>query len=100
MTRGLTPAQIRALPAVIDLVTAGRALGIGRTKAYQLAQSGTFPCRVLRIGGSYLVPTADLLTLLGLTTDQPTNQPCSQPCDEPGQQARQPPDEQPARETE
>jgi hypothetical protein len=69
--RSLTPAEIRALPAVLDLVTAGRALGIGRTKAYQLARSGIFPCRVLRVGSSYLVPAADLLTLLGLTSELP-----------------------------
>lgn len=69
MTAGLTPAEIRKLPAVVDLVTAGRALGLGRTKAYQLARSGEFPCRILRVGASYLVPTADLLALLGLNPD-------------------------------
>lgn len=63
---GLTPAEIRQLPAVIDLVTAGRAFGIGRTKAYQLARAGEFPCPVLWVGKSYLVPTAGLLALLGL----------------------------------
>jgi hypothetical protein len=66
VTRGLSPVEISTLPAVIDLVTAGRALGLGRTKSYQLARAGTFPCRVLRVGKSYLVPTADLLALLGL----------------------------------
>lgn len=66
MTRGLSPAEISTLPAVIDLVTAGRALGLGRTKSYQLARAGSFPCRILRVGKSYLVPTADLLVLLGL----------------------------------
>lgn len=63
---GMTPAQIRALPAVVDVVIAGRALGIGRTKAYQLARTGGFPCPVLQVGRSYLVPTAGLLTILGL----------------------------------
>ncbi|SEG79033.1 Helix-turn-helix domain-containing protein [Thermomonospora echinospora] len=66
MTRGLSPAEIRSLPVTIDLVTAGRALGVGRTKAYQLARAGRFPCRVLRIGRSYRVATADLLAVLGL----------------------------------
>ncbi|TMR04188.1 DNA-binding protein [Actinomadura soli] len=71
---GLTPAEIRTLPAVVDLVTAGRALGVGRTKSYELARAGRFPCPVLRVGRSYLVPTTGLLTLLGLTdgTGQPT----------------------------
>jgi hypothetical protein len=58
-------AELGELPAVIDLVTAGRALGIGRTKTYELARAGEFPCRVLRIGRTYLVPTPELLTLLG-----------------------------------
>jgi hypothetical protein len=58
-------AELGELPAVVDLVTAGKALGIGRTKSYALARSGEFPCRVLRVGKTYLVPTPELLTLLG-----------------------------------
>jgi hypothetical protein len=68
--KGLTAAEIRSLPATIDLVTAGRVFGIGRTKAYQLARTGEFPCRVLRIGSSYRVATADLISALGLTGDR------------------------------
>ncbi|GLW98802.1 helix-turn-helix domain-containing protein [Microtetraspora sp. NBRC 16547] len=64
MKPGLTLAQIQQLPAVVDLVTAGRALGLGRTKSYQLARTGEFPCRIIRIGKSYLVPTSALLALL------------------------------------
>ncbi|WP_239067958.1 hypothetical protein [Actinomadura bangladeshensis] len=73
MRQRLTPAEIRTLPAVVDLVTAGRALGVGRTKSYELARAGRFPCPVLRVGRSYLVPTNGLLTLLGLndTAGQP-----------------------------
>jgi hypothetical protein len=67
--RGLQPAEIRTLPAMVDVVTAGRAIGIGRTKSYALARAVEFPCRVLRVGGNYLVPTADLLILLGLDPD-------------------------------
>jgi hypothetical protein len=63
----LSVADVQQLPAVVDVVTAGRALGLGRTKAYQLARTGEFPCRVIRSGKTYLVPTADLLALLGLT---------------------------------
>ncbi|MER6000876.1 helix-turn-helix domain-containing protein [Nonomuraea angiospora] len=65
MRRTLTLAEIQQLPAVVDLVTAGRALGLGRTTAYQLAKDGHFPCRIIRIGKKYLVPTAALLALLG-----------------------------------
>ncbi|SBT40336.1 helix-turn-helix transcriptional regulator [Micromonospora narathiwatensis] len=58
--------ELLQLPAVVDLATAARALGVGRTKAYDLAKSGTFPCPVLRIGTSYRVRTADLLKLIGI----------------------------------
>ena len=66
VSRALTLAEVAALPAVTDLVTAGRALGIGRTKAYELARAGQFPCPVIRVGSSWLVPTAGLLAALGL----------------------------------
>ena len=66
MTRGLSIAEVGELPAVVDLVTAGQALGFGRTKAYQLARSGQFPCPVIRAGKTYLVPMAGLLAVLGL----------------------------------
>jgi hypothetical protein len=59
------------LPSVVDLMTAARALGLGRTKAYELAQRGQFPCRIVRIGDLYKVPTADLLRLLGVTAEAP-----------------------------
>ena len=65
---GLSLQELRALPAVVDLLTAARAFGVGRTRAYELAARGEFPCRVLRIGGTYRVPTADLLAVLGLPT--------------------------------
>lgn len=63
----LTRDQLHALPTVVNLTTAARALGIGRTKAYELAQRGQFPCPVLRVGRSYHVPTTGLLELLGIT---------------------------------
>ena len=66
VTRPLTLTEIAGLPAVTDLVTAGRALGLGRTKAYDLARAGQFPCPLIRAGKTWLVPTAGLLTLLGL----------------------------------
>ena len=68
MAPALTRAELDRLPPVVDLATAGRALGIGRTKAYELARTGDFPCHVLRLGNSYRVPTAFLRDLLGLTT--------------------------------
>ncbi|MEU4643672.1 helix-turn-helix domain-containing protein [Micromonospora sp. NPDC023814] len=63
--------ELLQLPAMVDLATAARALGVGRTKAYELAKSGTFPCPVLRIGNTYRVRTADLLNLVGIEPQQP-----------------------------
>ncbi len=59
------------LPPILDLMTAARLLGIGRTTAYQLARHGHFPVPVLRIGASYKIPTAPLLDLLGIHPDAP-----------------------------
>jgi hypothetical protein len=38
--------------------------------AYELARTGEFPCRIIRIGDLYRVATADLIRLLGLTIDR------------------------------
>ena len=66
----VTISQLRA-SATVDLMTAARALGLGRTKAYELAKQDRFPCRVIRIGDTYRVPTAGLLELLGVTAEEP-----------------------------
>lgn len=63
----LTLGEIADLPTVLDLLTAARALGIGRTTAYALAREDGFPCPVIRVGGAYRVPTAGLLQVLGLS---------------------------------
>ena len=47
---------------------AAKILGIGRTKAYELARRGEFPCLVIRVGDLYRVSTADLLRLLGISS--------------------------------
>ena len=54
-------------PPTVDLLTAARVLGIGRTTAYTLVRSGRFPCAVIRVGSTYRVPTAELHRLVGLT---------------------------------
>ena len=63
----MTADELLALPPVIDLPTAARALGIGRTVAYRLVRDGEWPTPVLRLGGTIRVPTAPLLALLGYT---------------------------------
>ncbi|MEU8870407.1 helix-turn-helix domain-containing protein [Streptomyces javensis] len=70
---GMTQADLLNLPTVIDIETAGRALGIGRTNAYALARRGAFPCKVIRAGRAYRVPTAALLDVLEVATPEPEN---------------------------
>ena len=67
----LSVAEVMALPAVVDIVVAGRAFGLGRTTAYALARKGEFPCRVVRVGSAYRVPTAELRRELGLEAAPP-----------------------------
>ncbi|MFF3264272.1 hypothetical protein ACFYWO_34510 [Streptomyces sp. NPDC002932] len=64
--KGMTRAELLALPAAVDLDTGNRALGLGRSKGYELAKRGQYPCKVLRLGKAYRVVTSDLLSLLGL----------------------------------
>ena len=64
--KGMSREELLALPVAVDLDTGNRALGLGRSKGYELAKRGQYPCRVLRLGKAYRVVTADLLDLLGL----------------------------------
>jgi hypothetical protein len=64
-TTAWTPEAVRQLGLTTDIATAGAILGIGRSKAYQLAKTGEFPVTILRVGRRYLVPTTALLALLG-----------------------------------
>jgi hypothetical protein len=61
----MTDDELRSLPASVDLTRAGRALGIGRTKAFELAKQGRFPCRVIRVGEKYRVPRSAIFEVLG-----------------------------------
>lgn len=65
-SRGWAPEDVRALGATTDLLTAASVLRIGRTKAYQLAQTGAFPVPLVRCGRRYLVPVTHLLRILGM----------------------------------
>lgn len=59
--------EVLALPVSVDLATAGRAFGLGRTRAFELAKSGNFPCRVIFVGGrKYRVPKSAILDALGI----------------------------------
>jgi excisionase family DNA binding protein len=61
--------ELRALPSAVDLATAARALGIGRTKAYQLARAGEFPCPVLPLGARFRVTRTHLFQVLGVSPE-------------------------------
>lgn len=66
MTTSMSHDELMGLPVSVDLITAGRAFGIGRTTAYQLAAQGEFPCTVIRVGNAYRVPRAELFRQLGV----------------------------------
>lgn len=63
-SKAFTIRELYDLPAAVDLMTAARALHMGRTMAYELVRRGEFPCRLLRYGGTYQVATVELLELL------------------------------------
>ncbi|MEV7629396.1 helix-turn-helix domain-containing protein [Actinoplanes sp. NPDC089786] len=67
MSAGWTAESVRALGLTTDVETAGSILGIGRSKAYDLAKKGEFPVRVIRVGRTYLVPVWAILELLGVS---------------------------------
>ncbi|HEX8001573.1 MAG TPA: hypothetical protein VF519_02645 [Mycobacteriales bacterium] len=62
----MTTDDLRSLPPVLDVPTAGRLLGLGRSAAYDLILAGAWPTPVLRLGRRLRIPTAPLLALLGL----------------------------------
>lgn len=64
--------ELMAMPVTVDISTAARALGLGRSTAYELARRNEFPCRVLRVGSSYRVPTTELFRVLGIDIAQVT----------------------------
>ncbi len=61
---GMTLAQVRKLPAAIDVSIAARAFGISRASAYQSISDGTFPVATIRVNRRLKVLTADLLRVL------------------------------------
>lgn len=65
-SRQWSPEQVLALPVVVDLVTAGSVLGMGRSSTYEQVRAGTFPVPVLKVGCRYRVVTSRIVSLLGL----------------------------------
>lgn len=54
------------IPATVSIGKAAELIGISRSSAYQAARNGSFPTKIIQIGGRYVVPTVPLLELLGL----------------------------------
>lgn len=66
MAQRLSVDDIRALPATVDIPTAGRAFGLGRDNSYRLAKIGQFPVPVIRIANRVMVTRAALMQALGI----------------------------------
>jgi predicted DNA-binding transcriptional regulator AlpA len=69
----VTPEELHRLPAVLDVPTAACVLGVGRSAAYTMVKSGTWPTPVLRLGRRIRIPSAPLLSLLALGPVQEGN---------------------------
>lgn len=64
--------QVLTQPTV-DVVLAGRVLGVGRNTAYKAARDGSLP--TFKIAGQIRVPTAKLREMLGLPKASSTDTP-------------------------
>lgn len=66
-----TSEEVIALGVTTDVPTLADILGIGRTKAYELARADLLPVPVFRFGSRFVVPVAPVLRLLGFDEPQP-----------------------------
>lgn len=62
----MTIGELQALPTVVSVSVAARALGIGRNTAAAMIRAGNFPVRTLTMGRTSKVPTLALWEVLGL----------------------------------
>lgn len=69
--KGLTREEILALDAAVDIPTAGKCFGLGKSTAYELARAGKFPVPVLPLGKSFRVTRASILACLGIEDTTP-----------------------------
>jgi hypothetical protein len=68
--QAMTLDEILGLPPLVNVETAGRVLGIGKSKAYALLRDEQFPVRVVTLGKVVKVPTAGLWDILGVLPGQ------------------------------
>ncbi|MBC9717872.1 hypothetical protein H9Y04_35610 [Streptomyces sp. TRM66268-LWL] len=62
----MTRDELLALPVTIDVLTAGKAFGLGRNTTYELVKAGEFPVPVHAYSNVKRVITADLWRALGV----------------------------------
>ncbi len=60
----MTRDELDALPPVLDVPTAAKVLGIGRSLAYDLVRRGDWPTPVLRVGKLIKIPREPLIRLI------------------------------------
>lgn len=60
----LSDSELLALEPTFPVAVAGRAWGLGRSTASELARAGEFPCPVVRVGKRYRVNRAALYEAL------------------------------------
>lgn len=59
--------EVKSWPASVDIPRACLPYGISRSQGYRLAAEGTFPAKVLKVGGRYRVITASIVRALSET---------------------------------
>lgn len=77
--KGYSREEILALPAAVDIPTAGKCFKMGRSKAYDLARAGKFPVEVLPMGATFFVTRASILAALGIEDMAPASADQAQP---------------------
>lgn len=50
----------------LTVEAAAALMGIGRNSAYEAIRENRFPVRIIKVGSRYLIPRADLESLLGI----------------------------------
>jgi len=67
--RGLPLAQIRNLPALLDVTPAAAVLGVSRSNLYESIKNGSCPVKTIRVNRRIKVLTASLIRVLELEDD-------------------------------
>lgn len=67
----MTLAQVRELPATVDVPTAAGVLGISKSTLYEAVSSGMSPVRTVTVGRRVVVITADLIRVVEGGGDDP-----------------------------